>query len=103
MAADLARPGFDMVSRANNHALDWGVESVRETSRVLDAAGLVHAGVGESRGEARAARYVETPLGRVGLVSMASTFSEYADALPPGAARRAGRGLSGVRVERTVS
>lgn len=102
VAADLAKLGFDMVSRANNHALDWGVESMRETSRVLDGAGLVHAGVGENRGEARAARYVETSRGRVGLVSMASTFSEYADALPP-LGRAPGRpGLSALRVERTV-
>ena len=102
VAGDLAKLGFDMVSRANNHALDWGVESMRETSRILDAAGLVHAGVGENRGEARAARYFESPLGRVGLVSMASTFSEYADALPPRGRAPARPGLSALRVERTV-
>ena len=93
---DLAKLGFDLVSRANNHAMDWGVQGMRETTRVLDEAGLVHAGVGENRGEARAARYLETPQGRVALVSMASTFSEFQDAMPPrgrrpGPARPVGR------------
>ena len=52
-AKDLAVMGFDVVSRANNHSMDWGVEGMRETTRVLDEAGLVHAGVGENRGDAR--------------------------------------------------
>jgi poly-gamma-glutamate capsule biosynthesis protein CapA/YwtB (metallophosphatase superfamily) len=102
VARDLATLGFDLVSRANNHAMDWGVEGMRETTRLLDAAGLVHAGVGENRGDARAARYLETPRGRVALVSMASTFSEGNDATAP-RGRVAGRpGLSALRVTRTV-
>jgi poly-gamma-glutamate synthesis protein (capsule biosynthesis protein) len=68
VAKDLKALGFDMVSRANNHAMDWGIEGMRETSRWLDEAGLVHAGVGEERAGARAARYLETDMGRVGLV-----------------------------------
>lgn len=96
--ADLARLGFDLVSRANNHTSDWGVQGMRETTRLLDQAGLVHAGVGENRAEARAARYLETPRGRVALVSMASTFSDWSDALPA-RGRAPGRpGLSALRV-----
>lgn len=95
---DLAKLGFDIVSRANNHALDWGVPGMRETTRVLDEAGLVHAGVGENRGEARAARYLETPQGRVALVSMASTFSPSQDAMPPRGGAPGRPGLSAVRV-----
>src|SRR5206468_3202072 len=75
--------GFDLLARANNHTLDWGVEGMRETDRALDEAGLVHAGTGEHRGAARAPRYLETERGRIGLVSMASTFPEFAEALPP--------------------
>jgi poly-gamma-glutamate capsule biosynthesis protein CapA/YwtB (metallophosphatase superfamily) len=100
-AKDLARIGFDVVSRANNHSMDWGVEGMRETTRVLDAAGLVHAGVGENRAEARAARYLETPFGRVALVSMASTYSEHAPAMDA-RGRAPGRpGLSPVRLTRS--
>jgi poly-gamma-glutamate synthesis protein (capsule biosynthesis protein) len=100
---DLARMGFDVVSRANNHSMDWGVEGMRETTRVLDDAGLVHAGVGENRAEARAARYFETPSGRVALVSMASTYSEHAPAMDA-RGRAPGRpGLSPVRLTRSYA
>jgi poly-gamma-glutamate synthesis protein (capsule biosynthesis protein) len=100
-AKDLARMGFDVVSRANNHSMDWGVEGMRETTRVLDEAGLVHAGVGENRAEARAARYLETASGRIALVSMASTFSEHSPAADP-RGRAPGRpGLSPIRLTRS--
>jgi hypothetical protein len=94
--ADLRNLGFDFVSRANNHSLDWGIEGMRESTRLLDAAGLVHAGVGESRADARAARYLETPGGRIGLVSMASSFREYSDALDPHGRAPGRPGLNGL-------
>jgi poly-gamma-glutamate capsule biosynthesis protein CapA/YwtB (metallophosphatase superfamily) len=81
--ADLKRMGFKMVSRANNHTTDWGVDGMRETDRRLDEAGLIHAGSGENRGAARAARYLDTPQGRVGLVSFASTFNPASMAMAP--------------------
>jgi len=71
VAGDLAKLGFDLLARANNHALDWGIAGMRETSRLLDEAGLVHAGVGENRGLARAPQYFESEKGRIALVSMA--------------------------------
>ena len=69
VAGDLADLGFRLVSRANNHCCDWGIEGMRETGRHLDDAGIVHAGAGETLAHARAPRYVETAFGRVGLVS----------------------------------
>jgi poly-gamma-glutamate synthesis protein (capsule biosynthesis protein) len=60
VAKDLKAIGFDVMSRANNHATDWGLEGMRQTSRALDEAGIVHAGVGEHRAAARAARYFDT-------------------------------------------
>ncbi|MGQ0546006.1 MAG: CapA family protein [Betaproteobacteria bacterium] len=71
--------GIDLVSRANNHATDWGVEGMRLTGETLAAAGIAFAGVGEHRAAARAARYVDTPKGRVGLVSAASSYTEMSD------------------------
>lgn len=82
-ANDLKVMGFDLLSRANNHTMDWGLEGMRETSRLLDEASLVHAGSGEHRGEARAPRYLETKKGRVGLVSMATTFTRLSQSMPP--------------------
>src|SRR5204863_7862940 len=83
VAKDLKSIGFDVMSRANNHATDWGLEGMRQTSRALDEAGIVHAGVGEHRAAARAARYFDTDKGRVALISMASTFTPLSRSAPP--------------------
>lgn len=55
--------------------LDWGVEGMRETSRVLDESVIGQAGAGENLAQAAAARFLETRRGRVGLVSFASSFA----------------------------
>ena len=83
VARDLKTIGFDVMSRANNHATDWGLEGMRQTSRALDEAGIVHAGVGEHRAEARGARYFDTGKGRVALISVASTFTPLSRSAPP--------------------
>ena len=101
VARDLRSLGFDFVSRANNHAMDYGIEGMRETSRWLEDAGIAYAGIGENRGDARAARYLELPTARIGLVSMASTYRDYADALPQ-EGRAPGRpGINALRTTKT--
>ncbi|HIF38467.1 MAG TPA: CapA family protein [Gemmatimonadetes bacterium] len=77
---DFVWAGFDMVSRANNHTGDYGVEGMRLTTRYVKEAGLVQAGVGESLAEAREAKFLETAKGRVALISMASTFPDHSRA-----------------------
>ena len=64
--------GITLMSRANNHAFDGGVMGMISTDEALDRLGIVHAGTGRNLQEARAAHYVETPKGRVGLVSLFS-------------------------------
>ena len=102
VAPDLKAIGFDIMSRANNHAYDWGIDGMRETTEVLDQAGIVHAGVGENLAQAAAPHFVETRRGRVGLVSLATTFppgSRAADA----AALAPGRpGLNALRLTQSV-
>ena len=100
VAKNLKDMGFDVLSRANNHTTDWGVEGMRETSRVLDAAGLVHAGSGETRSAARAARYVNTDKGRVAVVSMASSFTPLSRAMDPLGEAPGRPGLNPVRTTR---
>jgi poly-gamma-glutamate synthesis protein (capsule biosynthesis protein) len=102
VAKDLRAMGFGIVSRANNHSLDWGQEGMRETSRWLDEAGLIHAGIGEDRGLARAPQFLETSKGRIALVSIASTFRPTTDALPRDGAAPGRPGLSALHVTRTV-
>jgi poly-gamma-glutamate synthesis protein (capsule biosynthesis protein) len=102
VAGDLAAMGFDLLGRANNHALDWGIAGMRETGRWLDAAGLVHAGVGENRGLARAPQYFESEQGRIALVSMASTYEASAAATPAQGSTAGRPGLNALRVKRFV-
>lgn len=77
---ELVWAGFDLVSRANNHAGDFGALGAQITSRYVRDAGLVEAGVGNSLSEAREARFLETPKGRVALISAASTFTPHSRA-----------------------
>ncbi|MDL9948952.1 CapA family protein [Gordonia sp. ABSL11-1] len=51
-AMELASMGFDIVSLAMNHAMDYGVQGMRDTVASLDEAGVAHAGFGETRVEA---------------------------------------------------
>lgn len=70
VAADLKAMGFDMVNRANNHLFDSESEGMFETNRLLDEAGIAHAGTGKNLDEAAAPTYLEIPKGRVALVGM---------------------------------
>jgi len=53
-AWELARTGINLVSMANNHALDFGPEGLRECLRNLDLTNIDHAGAGTTLAEARA-------------------------------------------------
>lgn len=79
-AEELKWAGFDIVSRANNHTTDYGVEGMQETNEILDSVGLVHAGSGRNLGEARAPAYFQTAQGRVALIATASSHSPMARA-----------------------
>lgn len=52
-AAALARAGFDVISMAGNHCMDWGSEALIETRANLEAAGIAVAGAGANIAEAR--------------------------------------------------
>jgi hypothetical protein len=53
VAAALRRAGFDFLNLAANHVLDAGVVGMDYTQAVLEAAGLMTAGVGHTQEEAR--------------------------------------------------
>ena len=74
---DLRQAGINLVSCANNHSFDYGEGALMETIGHLDRAGIAHAGTGRHLREARSAGYVETPKGRVGLISVTATFTEH--------------------------
>lgn len=74
VAEDLRALGFDLVARANNHALDYGVAALEETTRNLDRAGLGHAGAGQNLDEALSPAVLDTACGRVALLSVCSSL-----------------------------
>ncbi len=101
LAKELAWAGFDLVSRANNHTMDYGVGGLVATTRAVEAAGLVHAGAGMNLALARAPAYLETAGGRVALISVASTFSDEDRAGPQRKDLRGRPGLSPLRYRTT--
>jgi poly-gamma-glutamate capsule biosynthesis protein CapA/YwtB (metallophosphatase superfamily) len=102
VAQDLSAMGFDVMSRANNHAVDWGAEGMRETTHWTDEAGIVTAGVGEDQGLARAAGYYESPKGRIAIVSLASTFRPASEALPEKGAAPGRPGINSLAVKKSM-
>lgn len=58
-AESLARAGFDIVSLANNHALDYGTETLMEGIGLLRAAGVEPIGAGANAAEARRPYIIE--------------------------------------------
>ena len=65
--------GIDMVSCANNHAYDFGENGVLTNLKYLDQYGMPHAGTGRDLSEARSPAYLDTPRGRVALISVTSS------------------------------
>ncbi len=102
-AHDLKAMGFDLFNRANNHTTDYGVEGMRLTTRLLDDLGIVHAGSGDTLGQASRPAYFDTPKGRIALIGLATTFTPMSRA---GEARDdvMGRpGLNALRLDRKYS
>ncbi|MBN9473202.1 MAG: poly-gamma-glutamate biosynthesis protein [Bordetella sp. SCN 67-23] len=100
--ADLGKMGFDLVSLANNHSTDWGVEGMRYTSMLFEQAGVVHAGTGETLSQARAPSFLATGAGRVSLVALASRFEANARAIDPLGQIPGRPGLNALRTTRIV-
>ncbi|MDO9475396.1 MAG: CapA family protein, partial [Pseudohongiella sp.] len=93
----LKEMGIDIVARPNNHANDFGIEGLIETSQHLDRVGIQHAGYGDTYWAARAARFVSSSRGRVGMVAA----SDHQPQAAPMSGEWPGRGgLSPLRVAR---
>jgi poly-gamma-glutamate synthesis protein (capsule biosynthesis protein) len=98
MARELVWAGIDMVTMANNHTGDYGAEGARITRRHAEAAGLVTVGAGEDLHDARAARFLDTPAGRVALIGTSSAGSLQSQAGAPRAGVRGRPGMSMLRI-----
>lgn len=64
--------GFDVISLANNHTLDWGTEVLLETMKKLKKAGLPYVGAGKDIDEARRPVILERSGNKVGFLAYSS-------------------------------
>ena len=60
VAPALARAGFNVVSLANNHSLDFGPQGLEDTQAALVSAGIRPVGAGRNEAEARAPVFIRT-------------------------------------------
>lgn len=94
-----AEYGFNMMTFANNHTFDWGYGGLISTLDALKECDFVHSGVGMNLDEAAAPAYLDTPTGRVALVSMTSSYCN--EAAMAGKQSRRIPGRPGVNALRT--
>lgn len=70
----LAKAGFNLLSIANNHILDYGLDGLAQTLTTLDSAGIAYAGAGLTLQDAWKPAVLETPAGRVVMLAFAMTY-----------------------------
>ncbi|MFQ5473061.1 MAG: CapA family protein [Dehalococcoidia bacterium] len=69
----IAGAGIDVVSLANNHALDYGLTGLRDTWAALNDASIVHVGSGERESTARASVILERNGLRIAFLAYVNT------------------------------
>ena len=75
---DVKAFGFNLLSFANNHSMDFAHGGLMATKRYVDAAGIANTGAGANLDEAAAPAYLDTPAGRVALISTCTMDNEAA-------------------------
>lgn len=76
VAPALARAGFNIVSLANNHTLDYGPAGLEDTHSALEKAGIRHAGAGRNAAAARQPVYMMVDGTKVAFLAYSLTFPE---------------------------
>ena len=100
---ELRWAGINLVSTANNHSYDYGEGGVLTNIAHLRSAGLAFAGTGRNQSEARAPGYLDTPAGRVALISASSTFNEAGRAMDQRPDLKGRPGLNALRHSATYT
>lgn len=92
LAQHLGGLGFDVVSLANNHSLDYGPEGLAETMRHLEKAGIAYIGGGKDLAAAEKPTILNANGLKIGLIAWSCL-------LPVGAAASSSRpGIAGIHV-----
>ena len=99
---DLKGFGFNMLSFNNNHAFDFHTDGFLATLGYVEESGYVHAGAGRTLGEASAPKYLETPNGRVALISVNTNFFNTALAGEQTPRVKGRPGINGLRLDEHI-
>ena len=76
MASIFIDCGFDVVSLASNHAMDWGADALLDTAELLRSQGIKTVGAGRNLAEAREPAIVERDGVRVAFLAYCSVLRE---------------------------
>ena len=98
---DIKTFGFNTVSTANNHAMDYAHVGLLKTLEYVQQSGLLNCGVGRSMGEAAAPAYLDTLAGRIAVIGACSSFKPDAMAGEQTRTMPGRPGLNGIRVKTT--
>lgn len=80
IADELDWAGFNLFAAATNHIGDFSYEGMISTMETLEERNLTYAGLGRNLAQARAPAYVDTPAGRVALISACTTITPGSEA-----------------------
>jgi poly-gamma-glutamate capsule biosynthesis protein CapA/YwtB (metallophosphatase superfamily) len=72
-AAVLTAGGFDVVSLANNHTMDYGPDALMDTVALLDERGIRYVGAGENWARAWEPAYLTVRGVRIGIIAVEAT------------------------------
>ncbi len=89
--------GFNILSSANNHALDYAHIGLEKTLDYIEKAGFPNAGIGRTLADAAAPVYMDTLQGRIALIGACSTFHPHAMAGEQTRTAPGRPGLNGIR------
>lgn len=81
----LKNMGFDVLSLANNHILDYGMQGVYETLKLCADSNICTVGAGENKTEAAKPLYYEFGSKTIGIISFAEAEFNLAGDTTPGA------------------
>lgn len=97
---DVRDYGFNVLSFNNNHTMDYSYGGLQQTLDSVRQYGFVNSGVGENLSRASAPAYLDTPHGRVALISVTSTFHPASMAGEQGRRVPGRPGVNGLRVSK---
>lgn len=82
LATDLVEAGFDLMTTANNHAMDKGIDGLFRTAKTLREAGLMQLGTYLDEADAMTPRVAEINGFKVGFVAAAGFLNSTAPSVP---------------------